>query len=69
MNLSTEIKTELQWWLSEIKEWNGKSLLPQTPDMVIETDASLLGWCASMGNVATGGLWSEGDHAISTCWN
>ena len=33
-----------------MEDWNGKCILPQAPDMVIETDASLLGWGASMGS-------------------
>ena len=63
VRLSMESKVELQWWISEMEDWNGKSVLPQTPDMVIETDASLLGWGASMDSTATGGLWSEDERS------
>ena len=31
--------------------------------MVIETDASLLGWGALMGSTMTGGLWSENQRS------
>ena len=30
----------------------------QTPDMVIESDASLIGWGATSGGVDTGGRWN-----------
>jgi len=32
---------------------------PQVPDIVIETDASMLGWGAACSGVRTGGLWSQ----------
>ena len=32
---------------------------PLTPDLVIETDASLLGWGAATEQMSTGSLWSE----------
>lgn len=57
-----EARMELQWWIMEMEDWNGKSILPQTPDMVIETDASLLGWGASMGSATTGGLPCETEN-------
>ena len=37
-------KEELQWWYQHLQEWNGKAIVMMDPDMVIETDASLLGW-------------------------
>ena len=57
-----EARTELHWWINEIENWNGNSILPQTPDMAIETDASLLGRGASMGSTTTGGLWPQDER-------
>ena len=39
-------KEKLQWWYQLLQEWNGKTVVMMDPDMVIETDASLLGWGA-----------------------
>ena len=43
-----------------LSAWNGKSLLKKKPDnMIIETDASNLGWGASCNGIKTWGLWSQ----------
>ena len=63
IRLSMEAKTDLQWWITEMEVWNGKSILPQILDMVMETDASLLGWDAAMVSTTTGGLWSENERS------
>lgn len=52
-------KDELGWWIDELRNWNGRAVLPQVPDMIVETDASRLGWGAACEGVCTGGLWSE----------
>lgn len=52
---------ELQWWIKEVHRWNGKPITTPPPDMIIETDASLLGWGAWMG-MSTGGLWTEAER-------
>ena len=59
VNLNQEIKTELTWWAEELSKWNGRKLSLDQPSLVIETDASLLGWGAALGEVSTGGLWTE----------
>ena len=46
---------ELRWWMIEVRKWNGRSILPPQPDLIIETDASLLGWGAVSDNNSTGG--------------
>ena len=40
--LHNEAKEELQWWSEMLNSWNGHPILPLTPDLVFETDASLL---------------------------
>ena len=39
--------------------WNGRDIHQPTQDLVIETDASLVGWGAVCPGVQTGGLWSQ----------
>ena len=38
---------------------NYRPILPLTPNLVIETDVSLLGWRAAAKQMRTGDLWSE----------
>lgn len=46
---------------------NGKSILAQEPDLIVETDASMQGWGAVCKGVRTGGPWSqiEQEHHIN----
>ena len=41
-------KEELMWWVQEVQKYNGAPLLVAPPDMVIESDASHLGWEATL---------------------
>ena len=61
--LNDKAKAELQWWIAMLNRWNGHPILPLAPDLVIETDASLLGWGAATKQMSTGGLWSELERA------
>ena len=60
--LDRNTREELTWWQNSLENWNGKAVLESTPDMIAETDASLLGWGAVSEGVQTGGLWSEGER-------
>jgi len=57
-------KEELQWWSQELPRWNGRPITPPSPDLTVETDASLLGWGAVAEKVSTGGLWSEEERQM-----
>ena len=46
------------------KEWNGRPIARRPPDLVVESDASLLGWGAATDGVATGGLWSPAERLL-----
>ena len=59
VTLDDSAKEELLWWVHQLTTWNGRAILSQTPDLVVETDASLLGWGAVPEGMRTGGLWSE----------
>jgi hypothetical protein len=61
--LSAEARQELIWWSEQV--WRSISL--GEPNLVKETDASLLGWGAHMEGRTTGGMWSI--HATSISWN
>ena len=42
IQLDESAKVELQWWITEVRQWNVKLVNSLIPDMTIETDASLL---------------------------
>jgi hypothetical protein len=48
LSLNEDCKSEIRWWLRNIKSWNGKAMLaPEPEDMIIvRTDASDQGWGA-----------------------
>ena len=57
--LNQAAQEELLWWRDHLAAWNGRSLLRKKDDLLIETDASNLGWGACCSGVRTGGLWSH----------
>jgi len=57
-NLDQDTLLELDWWITSMPHQNRRSILPQVPDLLMESDASLLGWDAVCKGVRTGGLWS-----------
>ena len=59
VTLNKESMDELQWWSEQLVTWNGRNIHQPPPDLVIETDASLIGWGAVCQGVHTGGLWSQ----------
>ena len=59
--LTQECREELIWWDTHMINWNGKSLLKKEVDIVIDSDASLMGWGATSQNQRTGGPWSQAE--------
>lgn len=57
--LSSEALEESMWWLKHMASWNGKAIFGFAPDIIIESDASLVGWGARCGDTSNGGKWSE----------
>ena len=43
-HLSQASREELTWWITHLEVWNGKNIVVNQPDYVIESDASLTGW-------------------------
>ena len=44
VTLQDHCKEEIHWWIQSLSQWNGKHIISQEPDIVLETDASLEGW-------------------------
>jgi hypothetical protein len=59
LTLSPEAREELVWWDTHMSAWNGRSLLKRDLDLVIDSDASLIGWGATCQGQRTGGPWSH----------
>ena len=53
--------------MHNLEKWNGKPVLTSEPDIVLETDASLLGWDARCKETSTGGLWNPGERNHINC--
>ena len=66
VELSVEARQELVWWTQEMQDHNGAPLTMGTPDMVIESYASCLGWGATLKGqgLRTGGQWSTSEQEM-----
>ena len=62
--LTQDCLEELEWWNTNMSRWNGKTLLKQDIDIVIDSVASLEGWGAHCFDQRTGGLWSRQEHVM-----
>ena len=66
--LSQAAEENLQWRISHLDQWNGKSILVQQPDVTIESAASLTGWGAACQGTRTGSPWSPDEkHYYINC--
>jgi hypothetical protein len=50
------MRTELTWWVNNLRQ-QSRSINRSTPNTIIETDASFLGWGAKYKDIRTGGRW------------
>ena len=57
--LTRPAKADLLWWINNLHLLKGSRILPPTADITITSDASKMGWGASMGTLTTGGNWSQ----------
>ena len=64
--MSVEAKQELGWWMPEMQNHNGAPLLMDPPDLVIESDASRLGWGATLKvkELRTRGQWLTSEQEM-----
>ena len=66
MTLSSEAKSDIQWWIDSISEAYNP-VHHGDPDIIMTTDASLLGCGACLDGMTTGGRWNpdEATHDIN----
>jgi len=58
MKLSQLAIEELNWWMKNVEDCNGKPIQIQDPSVILTTDASKRGWGAVLNGITTSGLWS-----------
>ena len=58
IGLSLSARKDLEWWIHNLSEWNGRAIQAPDPTLVIETDASKKGWGAFCRGIMTGGCWN-----------
>ena len=63
VSLPLTAKIDLEWWHLNLPLFNGKTMMPDEPDMVIYSDASLKGWGACCDDVTTRGPWTWADRS------
>lgn len=56
MSVTSEMKDDLLWWIENLADQK-RHISHKNPDMIITSDASLLGWGASCENHKIGGRW------------
>ncbi|CEP07843.1 hypothetical protein [Parasitella parasitica] len=54
---------KLRWWHLNISKWNGRSLLPPTPNQTMFANASNTGWGCSRNNQRAHGYWTAEEAA------
>ncbi len=59
MRLSLGARSDLEWWLSALRQWNGSQAVPLPTDSVLTTDASSSGWGATYLGLKARGDWSQ----------
>lgn len=64
VSLDELARRELRLWLSQVRLWNGRSILPPEPQEVVTSDASDAGWGAVWREQSTGGRWSADERAM-----
>ena len=64
ITLNTKSRTELTWWIENLRFCNGRTFSQLNPQVIIQTDASLTGWGAVCNGVQTSGQWSEEERSL-----
>ena len=49
---------DLEWWIHNLSEWNGRTIQAPDPTLVIETDTLKKGWGTFCQGIMTGGCWN-----------
>lgn len=64
VELTSHCKEELRWWISELENCNGKTIMKPQPDLVITSDASKIGWGGECQGQKAQGQWSMAESQL-----
>ena len=64
ITLKREARLELHWWIENISIYNGREITIINPEIVISSDASLIGWGAASQGRSTGGTWGKEEKSL-----
>ena len=59
LTLSTKSRTELTWWVENLRFWNGGTFSQLNPQIIIQKDVSLPRWGVACNGDRTSRQWSE----------
>ena len=62
MQIKDSIRTELKWWIDNLSVQK-RNICHGNPNLVITTDASIVGWGAVCDDLKIGGRWTEQESA------
>lgn len=63
LRLSPGSRSDLEWWISALRQWNGSLAMPLPSDSVLTTDASLTGWGSTFLDLKARGDWTPEQSA------
>jgi hypothetical protein len=66
--LTVEAEENLQWWITNLRQWNGHSWIQSPPQEDVYTDASDEGWGIVIGNQTWSGQWSQEESQRHINW-
>ena len=65
LTLSSEAKSEIQWWIVNVRLWNGRPVHLLSPSLIITTDAPKKGgWGASCNKHKIQGRWTQEEASL-----
>lgn len=64
LRLTVGSRSDLEWWLTALRQWNGSTAMPLPSDSVLTTDASSTGWGATFLNLKARGDWTSAQSAM-----
>ena len=62
--VSSEMVQELNWWISQASQHNGRPLQVIPFDTTISSDAFKIGWRATSQGINTGGPWTKEEKTL-----
>lgn len=59
LQITADVVKELEWWLQYVTEWNMCPVIVRPVELQLTTDASHIGWGATLGELKASGQWNR----------